>query len=100
MDFNSRNTSNRKTQLKGKKFNYKMNEKFEQTLHKEGEQQKQTSDPQPQSDKSKSSPQRDTTTSVCPGLGRTRQYQKVAQRCSNIAGRNAKIVLPLWKALK
>lgn len=36
MDFNPKNTSNKKTQLKRKNFNYKMNEKFEQTLHKEG----------------------------------------------------------------
>lgn len=36
MDFNPRNTSNRKTQLKGKKFNEKTNEKSKQTLHKAG----------------------------------------------------------------
>lgn len=60
-----------------------LNRHFTKKVH---EQQKQRSDVQPQSDKSKSSPQRDTITSVCLGLGRTCQYQKVAQRCSNIAG--------------
>lgn len=70
MDFNPKNTSNKKTQLKRKNFNYKMNEKFEQTLHKEGPWTAETNkwcSTSLQSDKSKSSPQRDTTTSVCPG---------------------------------